>query len=133
MEWKLEWKQQNRRCSREPVGSACAKMEFFSPASASKAEPSGRPIKHGDLAAARGKRPLPLLVDIRESPPLSPEVRHYYCSLPLDSFSALGVIFSTSPLGLMMGRIYLALARHSIPTQIFRQETEAVEWLSKYR
>jgi hypothetical protein len=72
----------------------------------------------------------PLLVDIRQARPLTPEVRHHYMGERLQaSFSALGLLVRGNPLGHMMGNVYLRIARPGIPTRIFADEPAALAWL----
>jgi hypothetical protein len=72
----------------------------------------------------------PLLVDMRAARPLLPEVRHYYTGEHLDSsFAAFGLLVRGTPLGRMMGNVYLRIARPGIPTRIFSDETKALTWL----
>jgi len=76
----------------------------------------------------------PLLVDIRGALPLDAEVRQHYTGQTLiDSFCALAMIVESSPLGRMMGNVYLRVARPGIPTQLFAIEGRAVEWLIRHR
>lgn len=76
----------------------------------------------------------PLLVDIRVSEMLDPEARHYYGKSPLaESFTAFALVLNANPLGQMMGNIYLKIARHAVPTQLFIDEPKAILWLTKYR
>jgi hypothetical protein len=76
----------------------------------------------------------PLLVDIRTAQPLDADARHHYSGQALvDSFSALALLVEGSPLGRMVGNVYLRVARPGIPTQLFSEESRAVEWLMKHR
>ncbi len=89
-----------------------------------------------NLSAAldeRAGRRRPLLIDIREALPLDAEVRHYYSGQVLvDGFTALALLVDASPLGRMIGNIYLRVARPGIPTQLFIQPDRAQEWLIAY-
>jgi len=90
-----------------------------------------------NLAAAvsetKGRR-RPLLIDIRRAQPLDADARHHYSGQTLvERFSALALLVDASPLGRMMGNVYLRIARPGIPTQLFADETEAVSWLTAYR
>lgn len=72
----------------------------------------------------------PLLVDISRCRPLEPEVRHFYSGEALfDSFMVLGLLIDASPLGVMMGNVYLRIAKPGIPTQLFTDEGKARAWL----
>ncbi len=89
-----------------------------------------------NLAAAlleRAGQRRPLLIDIREAPPLDAEVRHYYSGQVLvDGFTALALLVDASPLGRMMGNIYFRVARPGIPTRLFTEPAPAQEWLIAY-
>jgi hypothetical protein len=90
-----------------------------------------------NLAAAvveTGGRRRPILIDIRKSRPLDAAARHHYSGQTLvDRFSALALLVEASPFGRMMGNIYLRVARPGIPTQLFADEAQAIEWLSAHR
>ena len=80
-----------------------------------------------------GKR-RPLLIDIRRAQPLDAEARHHYSGQTLaDAFSALALLVEASPFGRMFGNIYLRVAKPGIPTRLFSDEAEAVQWLNGYR
>jgi hypothetical protein len=80
-----------------------------------------------------GGRRRPLLIDIRGAQPLDADVRHHYSGQALDEgFSALALLVEASPLGRMMGNVYMRVARPGIPTQLFSDEAMAVEWLTRH-
>ena len=84
--------------------------------------------------AATGGRRRPLLIDMRVAEPLDAAARHHYSGKALvDAFSALALLVDASPLGRMMGNVYLRVARPGIPTQLFVDEDSAIEWLIRYR
>jgi hypothetical protein len=90
-----------------------------------------------NLAAAveetLGRR-RPILIDIRGAEPLDAETRHHYTGQVLvDAFTALALLVEASPLGRMMGNVYLRVARPGIPTQLFGEEGRALEWLGGFR
>lgn len=77
-----------------------------------------------------GGRRLPLLVDITRCLPLEAEVRHFYSGEVLvQSFCALALLIESSPLGKMMGNVYLRIARPGIPTRLFTDSASAHVWL----
>lgn len=85
------------------------------------------------VAETRGTR-RPLLIDIRRAQPLDADARHHYSGQTLiERFSALALLIDSSPFGRMMGNVYLRIARPGIPTQLFADETQAVEWLNGHR
>jgi hypothetical protein len=82
---------------------------------------------------ANGQRPG-LLLDIRKAVPLDPPVRHFYTgSVVVDACSALALLVETSPLGRIMGNVYLRVANPGVPTQVFDREPKAVAWLRTRR
>jgi hypothetical protein len=84
------------------------------------------------LRATAGRR-RPILVDITRCLPLDAETRHEYSGQRLvDGFTALAIVIEASPLGRMIGNIYLRIARPGIPTQLFTTDAHAVEWLQEY-
>ena len=51
------------------------------------------------------------------------DARHHYSGQALvDSFSAIARLVERQPFGRMMGNIYLRIARHGIPAQLFTEE-----------
>jgi hypothetical protein len=89
-----------------------------------------------NLAAALAEtqsRRRPLLIDIRGAQPLDADARHHYSGQALvDGFSALAMLVEGNPLGRMMGNVYLRIARPGIPTQLFADESLALEWLERH-
>lgn len=96
----------------------------------------GLPEAKENLAAAIeacGGRKRPLMTDIRECHPLTPEARRYYSGQVLiDWFSAVSLLIDASPFGRMMGNIYLQIARPGVPTKLFMDEREALAWLGGF-
>ena len=85
-----------------------------------------------NLAAALGARngkPCPLLVDISEAMPLDADVRRYYSGPVLQGFTAIALVIDASPLGRMIGNVYLRIANTVIPTRLFTNHDSAVAWL----
>jgi hypothetical protein len=84
--------------------------------------------------AATGEVRRPLLIDIRTALPLEAEVRHHYSGRKLvDAFAALALLVEATPLGRMIGNVYLRIARPGIPTQLFVDEPGALAWLAGHR
>ena len=85
------------------------------------------------LSETAGRR-RPLLIDIRSAQPLDAPARHHYSGQTLvDGFLALALLVDSSPLGRMMGNVYLRVARPGVPTQLFTDESRATAWLIQYR
>jgi len=75
----------------------------------------------------------PLLVDIRGCKALEAPVRHFYSGqILIDSFQALTMLLDISPLGQMMGNLYMRVAKPGIPTHLSTSEDEAIRWLQKF-
>jgi hypothetical protein len=84
-------------------------------------------------SATQGVR-RPLLIDITKSQPLDAETRHVYSGQPfVEGFMALALLIEDTPLGRMMGNVFLRVARPGIPTQLFTSEASAIEWLRGHR
>jgi hypothetical protein len=80
-----------------------------------------------------GGRPVPLLVDIRGSLPLShPARQHYSGGEALRTQTALALIVG-SPLSRMKGNFFLATSSTAVPVRLFTSEQEAISWLKQYR
>jgi hypothetical protein len=85
------------------------------------------------LSETRGMR-RPMLVDITRCRPLEAETRHVYSGhLLVEGFTALALLVEASPLGRMMGNVYLRVARPGIPTQLFTSESGALAWLRDHQ
>ena len=71
-----------------------------------------------------------LLLDITHAVSLDPPVRHFYTgSVVVDLCSALALVVEMSPLGRIMGNVYLRVANPGIPTRVFDDRTKARAWL----
>jgi len=83
------------------------------------------------VSAATNRRSR-LLVDIRKAAIITAEVRHYYSGEILTQwFSAIGLLVDASPLGRVMGNLYMRIAQPGLPTRIFTDEEAAMSWLRK--
>ena len=79
-----------------------------------------------------GNRRCRLLIDISKAETLSAEVRHYYSGGKLTEwFSAMALVVEASPMGRVMGNLYLRIARPGVPTQLFSDEAAAMTWLKR--
>jgi hypothetical protein len=76
----------------------------------------------------------PVLLNLTQAVPLEPEVRHHYKGqVMVDSFTALGIQVDNSPLGIIMGNIYLSIARPGIPTRLFTASQDPLPWILGHR
>jgi len=81
---------------------------------------------------AAGNRRCRLLIDISRAEIISAEVRHYYSGGKLTEwFSAMALVVEASPMGRVMGNLYLRIARPGVPTRLFSNEHAAIEWLRR--
>jgi hypothetical protein len=86
----------------------------------------------GTAIAQTGGRRCPVLIDIRFALPLAADVRTQYSGARVaDAFSALAMVVEVSPLGRMMGNVYLSVACLAISTRLFHDERLALEWLQR--
>lgn len=75
-----------------------------------------------------------LVVDIRGCRPLDPPTRHVYSGESLDGgFSRLALVVDATPLGRMMGNLYLRIARPGIPARLFAEPESARAWAMEVR
>jgi hypothetical protein len=71
-----------------------------------------------------------VLLDLTGAVPLEPEVRHFYRGPAIhDICTALGLVVEVSPLGRMMGNVYLRVATLQVPVRVFDREDRAWAWL----
>ena len=81
-----------------------------------------------------GHKRRPLLVDIRGAKPLQPEVRREYRGAVIaERFTHLALLVHASPVGIMMGNIYMKIAKTVIPIQIFTDEAKALQWIRRQK
>ena len=79
-----------------------------------------------------GNRRCRLLIDISKAEIISAEGRHFYSGGKLTEwFSALALQVEASPMGRVMGNLYLRIARPGIPTRLFADSPAAIAWLMK--
>ena len=84
------------------------------------------------VSETAGRR-CPLLVDIRTAQPLAADVRQQYMGpTVVNAFTALALLVEASPMGTMMGNVYLRVAMLGIPTKLFTSEADAMRWLDAY-
>lgn len=81
-----------------------------------------------------GNRRCRLLLDISRAETIPADVRHYYSGSKLtDWFSSMALVVEASPLGRVMGNLYLRIARPGLPTRLFTDQRAAVAWLTQDR
>lgn len=103
-------------------------------------------VDHGmdmDLAAARdavqatfdlaGRRRLPVLVDLRGIRSQSREARDYLSSSEIEPRFAAVALLIASPVSQVIGNFFMRLRTQPVPTRLFDDEHQAVEWLLEFR
>jgi hypothetical protein len=76
---------------------------------------------------------MPVLIDIRNAQPLDAKTRHRYSGTRLSShYTRLALLVDASPLGRMMGNIYLRVANAGVPLRLFGDEADAIGWLREH-
>src|SRR5262245_27417049 len=84
--------------------------------------------------AESGGRRTGLLLDITRAMPLDPEVRHFYRGPAVDGVcTALALLVELSPLGRVMGNVYLRVSALKVPIRVFAREEAALAWLGRAR
>lgn len=85
------------------------------------------------VKAGGGKR-RPLLLDISKATPLEAEVRHFYTGKQLvEAFVAMALVVAATPLGYVIGNIYLRVARPGIPTRLFAERETSFAWMRTFQ
>lgn len=84
------------------------------------------------LKLNEGKR-RPLFVDTKTMRILAREARHYYAGEEAARVASAVAIIVGTPVSKVLGNFYLGLSNPHLPTRLFTDEDEAVEWLKGYR
>jgi hypothetical protein len=78
-----------------------------------------------------GEKKVCMLVDVSDASESSREIRNY-ASEEIPKFIKAMAIVSASPVGRMLGNLFLTLKTQTYPTRLFSNETEARLWLDQY-
>jgi SpoIIAA-like len=74
----------------------------------------------------------PILLDMRPIKGQKREVRDYYASSEAaDAYTAAAILVG-SPISRMIGNIFIGIGKLPVPTKLFSNEEEAIEWLKGY-
>lgn len=85
------------------------------------------------IAAIAGNVRRPFLIDMTKVKSMSKEAREYYAGPePQKSITAVAIVTKSS-VGKAVANFFLLLTKPAIPTRLFTQIDEAVEWLLPYR
>jgi hypothetical protein len=83
------------------------------------------------LKIYEGKK-RPLFVDTKTMKNLAREARHYYASEEAARVASAVAIIISTPLSRVLGNFYLGLSNPHLPTRLFTEEDEALDWLKGY-
>lgn len=88
-----------------------------------------------NLAVTReltGGQRMPVLVDLRRVRSQSAEARALFAGPEATAVSAAVALLIGSPLSRVVGNFYLGFNRPEVPTRLFTDETEAMQWLEGF-
>lgn len=75
----------------------------------------------------------PLLIDSRNIKSMSREARHHFSVKGRETnTNAFGIIIGSS-ISRVLGNFYLGINKPTVPTKLFDNEDNAVEWLKQFR
>jgi hypothetical protein len=77
-------------------------------------------------------KPIPVLVDIRESKGGSKESRAYFSSEEAGKIQSACALIVSSPLSRLIGNFFIGLNKTKFPTKLFLKEDEAITWLKTF-
>lgn len=77
--------------------------------------------------------PFLMVVDISKQSSPKKEVREYMGSSDVSVLTKAGAMVASSILTRVIGNLYLALTKPSVPNKIFSDEASAVKWLQQFR
>lgn len=80
-----------------------------------------------------GEVPRPLLVDVSNVRNMSKEARVKYSSPENKSFITSVALVTTSNVGKMIGNLFIAFDKHSVPIKIFTELNSACSWLLQHK
>lgn len=84
------------------------------------------------LELAEGRK-LPLLIDLLQAQPLTPEVRQFYAGKEVGGFfAAIAIMVESNAFGRALGNFYLTVARTGLSKQLFHSEQKALVWLRTF-
>ena len=87
------------------------------------------------LAAMKEKKSdkkFPLLVDVSKQKSVTREARQYYSSNEITNLITALAFIVESPISKVLANFFLGLNKPSYPTQLFTDETKAMNWLKEF-
>jgi hypothetical protein len=76
-----------------------------------------------------GRRPIPVLVDMREVRSQTREARQHFAGPEAQKVTLAVALLIGSPVSRVLANFYLGVRPPRIPTQLFTDEAEAVTWV----
>ena len=83
----------------------------------------------GEMA---GRRKIPSLVDMREIRSSTREARVYTAGEAGQKLYLAAALLIASPVGRMLGNVFINFSRPRYPTRLFTSEAKAIEWLQTF-
>lgn len=83
------------------------------------------------LELTRGKK-HPVLVDLRKIKSMERAARMYYADSDTTHMEKAVAILVGTPIAQVIGNFFINLNSSTIPTRLFLEEEEAIEWLKQY-
>lgn len=85
------------------------------------------------IAAIAGNVRRPFLIDLTKVKTMSKEAREYYAGPePKKSITAVAIVTKSS-VGKAVANFFLLLTKPSVPTRLFTEHNEAIEWLLRQK
>ena len=77
-------------------------------------------------------KPRPFYSDVRKVQSVTKAARDYFARPENQEFIRANAILVHSPLNRMLANFYLRVNKPTLPTQMFTQESDAINWLRTY-
>jgi hypothetical protein len=75
----------------------------------------------------------PALIDIRNMSTIDKESRQYLASQEAVTFLSATALLAENFLTKITGNIFMTFEKHLVPTKLFTDENEALEWLQQFK
>jgi hypothetical protein len=89
-------------------------------------------VSLSEIDKACSGKPRPVLVDIRWIRSATLDARRFWSSTALQGVVTAAALLVDSPVSRVMGNFYIGINRMHVPTRMFTDETEALEWLKGF-
>ena len=82
----------------------------------------------------QNNKPMPVLIDTSNVWQVSDEARAYSATKEVEELSiAMALLPGSSLATIMIANFFIKINKPSIPTKMFKNEGEAIEWLKKFK